>query len=68
MPHNQCPPSRRGHAWRELTAIESKGSAINGAVPSTKTTPDLRLCRRCGAFGRVSKQGIVHVLAENTTV
>jgi hypothetical protein len=54
MPHNQCPPSRRGHAWREVTADDlPRGEKIDLA---------LRVCKRCGKRGRVSNQGVIHAV------
>ena len=51
--HRACPTSRRGHTWRELAIPPSAGAAtIRDLVES-------RVCARCGAVGRVSKQGIV---------
>jgi hypothetical protein len=42
--HLACPPSRRGHAWRELRSPDLAA---------------LRVCRRCGEIGRINEQGIV---------
>lgn len=58
MPHNQCPPSRRGHAWRELTLADLPC----GPVTTLKAALVLRRCKRCSTFGRVSNQGVVHVV------
>lgn len=57
MPHDQCPPSRRGHSWRELTRADLPRRAAAELLD-----PALRLCKRCGALGRVSKQGVIHVV------
>jgi hypothetical protein len=57
MPHDQCPPSRRGHSWRELTAADLPRRTVAELL-----VPALRLCKRCGALGRVSKQGVIHVM------
>lgn len=55
--HFACPPSRRGHTWRELTALFALSEiAID---PAPRTLAELRMCRRCGEVGRVSSQGIV---------
>jgi hypothetical protein len=58
VPHNHCPPSRRGHAWRALTL----GDLPRGSVTALKIAPALRVCKRCGARGRVSNQGVIHVV------
>lgn len=58
MPHNQCPPSRRGHAWREMIPADLPRRST---VPP-KIDPALRICKRCGVRGLVSTQGIVHLL------
>ncbi len=47
MPHDQCPPSKRGHTWREARTRRANVDA------------DLRVCQRCGALGRVNSQGVV---------
>jgi len=58
MPHNHCPPSRRGHSWRELTSAD-----LPRCLETTpRIDPALRICKRCGAQGRVSTQGIVHLV------
>jgi hypothetical protein len=57
MSHEHCPPSRRGHSWRELTSADLPRRAVADLV-----TPALRLCKRCGALGRVSNQGVIHVV------
>ena len=56
MPHNQCPPSRRGHAWREsrLDDLAILSAAIGDSA--------LRICKRCGKLGRVNKQGMICVV------
>jgi hypothetical protein len=57
MPHNQCPPSRRGHTWRELPLVPpSKGG------PTIRELFELRRCARCNALGRVNKQGLIDVV------
>jgi hypothetical protein len=57
MPHDQCQPSRRGHSWRELPLVPlSKGG------PTLRELLELRRCARCGVLGRVSKQGVIHVV------
>jgi len=55
MPHNQCPPSRRGHAWREL-------SRIDGPLMKLPNALEIRICKRCQVLGRVSSQGVIHVV------
>lgn len=55
--HNWCPPSHRGHTWREpgrepgLEDLAIMGAAID--------RPSLRVCKRCGKLGRVNKQGVI---------
>ena len=57
MPRNHCPPSRRGHSWRELPLVPpSEGG------PTIRALLELRTCARCKAFGRASKQGVIHVV------
>jgi hypothetical protein len=56
MPHNHCPPSRRGHSWRPLRPDD----LTRGSVAAREIDPALRVCKRCGARGRVSDQGLVH--------
>ena len=51
-PRTHCPPSRRGHAWRELTAQEL---SLIGSVDDRYA---LRICDRCGRRGCVNKQGV----------
>ena len=62
MPHDQCPPSRRGHSWRELTRVDlvdlPRGSVAIAAA--------LRLCKRCGTLGRVDSQGIIRIVEAAT--
>ncbi|HSX22249.1 MAG TPA: hypothetical protein VLE97_05685 [Gaiellaceae bacterium] len=58
MPRDQCPPSRRGHSWRELILADLP----RGSIAALKIAPALRLCKRCGALGRVSGQGVIHVV------
>lgn len=52
-PRSHCPPSLRGHAWREPTIEEWTG--MN--TPTSRYA--LRLCKRCGKLGCVNKQGVV---------
>ena len=54
-PRTHCPPSRRGHAWRELTAQELAGA--------TGDRYALRICGRCGRPGLVDKQGVTKEIA-----
>jgi hypothetical protein len=58
MPHDQCPPSRRGHAWRELTLADLP----RGSIAALKIAPALRVCKRCEKLGRISNQGVIHVV------
>lgn len=58
MPHDHCPPSRRGHSWRELSPTDLPP----GSVTPRKIDPALRICKHCGARGRVSNQGVVHLM------
>ena len=52
-PRNHCPPSHRGHAWREPAPddLALLGAAINRHA--------LRVCKRCGKLGCVNKQGVI---------
>lgn len=60
MPHDQCPPSRRGHTWRELPLVPpSQGG------PTIRELVEMRTCARCGAIGRVNPQGVVILVDEN---
>lgn len=54
MPHNHCPPSRRGHTWKVVPPSED-GPTISDLL-------ELRKCARCGTLGRVSSQGVIHVV------
>lgn len=47
-----CPPSRRGHTWREPEP------ALLPEV-ARRDLAALRVCLRCGEFGRVNSQGVV---------
>lgn len=58
MPHNQCPPSRRGHSWRELTLADLP----RGSIAAFKIAYSLRICKRCNKLGRVSDQGVIHIV------
>jgi hypothetical protein len=49
---SKCPTSRRGHSWREPEP------ALLPEVPRRDLFA-LRVCRCCGAFGRISAQGVV---------
>lgn len=53
--HLACPPSRRGHAWRELACrvLPSAGGL------TIRNAAELRVCDRCGQVGRVNGQGVV---------
>jgi hypothetical protein len=55
MGRDHCPPSRRGHTWREarLEDLVVFGVAMH---------PALRVCKRCGKLGRVNKQGMICTL------
>lgn len=54
MPHNWCPPSRRGHSWSEPSDEDLK-------VPSVAALDRraIRVCKRCGKLGCVSSQGLI---------
>ena len=56
MPRNHCPPSRRGHTWREpnLDALALLGAAVNRHA--------IRVCKRCGKLGCVNKQGVIYAV------
>ena len=56
-PRTHCPPSRRGHAWRELGPDDL---ARLGAAPDRLA---LRVCRGCGRIGRVNSQGVIKEVA-----
>jgi hypothetical protein len=58
MPHNQCPPSRRGHSWREMIPADLPCLS----APPARIDPALRICKRCGTRGIVSPQGIVRLM------
>lgn len=58
MPRNHCPPSRRGHSWRELRSDELPRESI----AALKGAPALRVCVRCGKPGRVDSQGRIESL------
>jgi hypothetical protein len=64
MPHNQCPPSRRGHSWSEVPVTDQRTLQLphESSTVAINSAPDLRLCKRCGALGRVSSQGVIHVV------
>lgn len=51
---SKCPGNRRGHTWREPEP------ALLPEV-SRRDLFALRVCRRCGEFGRVNSQGVVVV-------
>jgi hypothetical protein len=53
-----CPPSRRGHAWRELSQDAPRPAEVSPIFHPAEA----RLCARCGALGRVNKQGVVVVV------
>ena len=55
-PRTHCPPSRRGHAWRELGPGDL---ALHGATPDRLA---LRVCKGCGKLGRVTSQGVIKVV------
>jgi hypothetical protein len=33
-----------------------------GSIAALKIAPALRICKRCGTLGRVSGQGVVHIV------
>ena len=53
--HFACPPSRRGHAWSELSA---RTPSSEGG-PTIRDLAELRVCNRCGEIGRISSQGVI---------
>ena len=61
MSHAQCPPSKRGHSWRELNYDELRMSSL-GSVAALKIVHVVRVCKRCGAPGRVDSQGVIHAM------
>jgi hypothetical protein len=61
MPHDHCPPSRRGHSWRELTL----GDLPRGSIAALKIAPAFRVCKRCGALGSVNNQGVIRVIVSD---
>ncbi len=56
MSHNWCPPSRRGHTWRE-TASDDERVLRAGLDPRAA-----RVCQRCGQLGCVNKQGLISLV------
>jgi len=57
MSHHHCPPSKRGHTWKELPLVPpSQGG------PTIRELAELRKCARCNALGRVNKQGVICVV------
>jgi len=57
VPHDHCPPSRRGHAWRELPLVPpSEGG------PTIRELYELRRCLRCAAIGRVDAWGRIVIV------
>ena len=59
MPHDHCPPSKRGHSWRELRFDELP----KGSIAEHKAAMALRICKRCEARGRVSSQGEIKAVS-----
>ena len=57
MPHDQCPPSHRGHTWRALT----RADLPRGSIAALEMLA-LRICQRCDKLGRISNQGVIHVV------
>lgn len=55
MPHDWCPPSRRGHTWREASDAEDLGVLRTAAIDRRA----LRVCKRCGKLGCISSQGVI---------
>ena len=53
VPRSKCPGNRRGHTWKELPL--DAHSTFYGQY-------DLRRCGRCGARGRVNKQGLIDIV------
>lgn len=58
MPRDHCPPSKRGHSWRELRFDELP----KGSIAALKVAVAVRVCKRCEALGRISSQGVIHVM------
>jgi len=51
-PRTHCPPSLRGHSWRNPDSLELLlGAPRDGHA--------LRICKRCGKLGRVNTQGVI---------
>jgi hypothetical protein len=60
-----CPPSRRGHSWRELSADERDiWHMIVGPKQGDATAFGLRICAICRAYGAVNKQGLITLASE----
>lgn len=58
MPHNWCPPSLRGHSWREPSAEDLKVLPVSSINPRA-----VRVCKRCGKLGCVNSQGVIKEVA-----
>ena len=58
MPHNWCPPSRRGHTWREANATN-----LEAVREITLDRRAIRVCKRCGKLGCVNGQGVIKEIA-----
>ena len=56
-PRTHCPPSHRGHAWREPGPDDL---ARFGAAPDRHA---IRVCTRCGKRGSVNRQGVIKEIA-----
>jgi len=59
MSHHWCPPSRRGHDWREAN-LEQDRSVLRTTTLDPRT---IRICKRCGKLGCVSNQGVIKEVA-----
>jgi hypothetical protein len=57
MSRFHCAPSRRGHTWRELPLVSPSAGG-----PTIRELVQLRVCAKCKAVGRVSKQGVIAVV------
>lgn len=51
-----CPPSRRGHRWRELTPSERR---VVAPRLLELCVAFMRTCRNCGVLGFVNDQGLI---------
>ena len=59
MSHHWCPPSRRGHAWREAN-LEQDRAVLRATTLDHRA---IRVCKRCGKLGCVNSQGVIKEVA-----